>query len=297
MDTDGVVGPCIRSYERWLATGADPLHNLTHHLTSTTQETEAGIRRRMEAKWAEKGGTSDDVAKSVTNSLRRSAGTNYQSLVSYALAKEFIRRGSAWFVVHSVPPKFGNSLGIRFGPAPELSNEVEQSRSVEDQEASVVVKPDLDILIRNAGWLDTSSDAESALPEPVLLLSVKTSLADRAGAAARWKTYFDLVIKPCPNMDTEGCAYQQLGISLARDPNVTIVHGIITANIYKINSDEYFQEYGELRSNQARSNTFMFDLRYTTRNESIEVMAPGWDPLTELPLWLSEWSMLHSLPT
>lgn len=295
-----VLGPCLASYEQWLDERGDahPLFDLTRHLVETVQETERAIRLRMEAKHAAQGGSAADVEKSVTNSLRRSAGTNYQALVSYALARHLLEQGSAWYVEHPVPKGFGNSLAIRFTAGVPVTPEEEAAAVVPEGEeqpaadAAVTVKPDVDVLLRNAGW-----DAEDPRPEPVLLLSVKTSLADRAGAAARWKTYFDLVTRPCPNIGKDrDCAYERLGIELAHDPNVSISHGIVTANIYKINSDPYYTQWGELRSNQARANTFMFDLRYTTRNESEDVMAEGWSALTDLPSWLARVSDQQGLP-
>ena len=296
---DTVLGPCLASYEQWLNENPDvhPLFDLTKHLLATADVTQRAIRERMERKWAEQDGTASQVERSVTNSLRRSAGTNYQALVSYGLARYFLEQQSTWYVVHPVPKGFGNSLAIRFTAGVPITPDEEVVASVdgaaEADDAGVTVKPDVDVLIRNAAWVE--SDPR---PEPVLLLSVKTSLADRAGAAARWKTYFDLVTRPCPNAGKDrDCAYERLGIELANDPNVTITHGIVTANIYKVNSDEYFARWGELRSNQARSNTFMFDLRYTTRNESEDVMAEGWAPLTGLPPWLARVSEQYGLPT
>ena len=242
----------------------------------------------MSTKWAGDPRATQKIESSVTNSLRRSAGTNYQALVSYALAKYLCSKQSCWYVMHPVPPTFAHSLSIRFTggvPLGALAGgdgaDSEQAPDLLAESAAVVIKPDLDILLRNASW-----KAESGELEPVLVLSVKTSLADRAGAAARWKMYFDLVTKPCIHICEEGCAYQKLGIELAHNPHVHITHGIVTANIYKINSDPSFAQRGELRSNQARGNTFMFDLRYTTREESADVMAEGWDSLTHIEQWL-----------
>lgn len=282
---DHVLHACLQSYTRWvLENDLAPLEgrqstltNLTHHLISTFAVTERAIRERMTARWQGDPDAARKIESSVTNSLRRSAGTNYQALVSYAIAHTLENLQSDWYVVHPVPTDFGRSLSIRFGAATEAAEDEEA-----EDDASVVVKPDLDILLRNASW-----DASEGNPEPVLVLSVKTSLADRAGSAARWKTYFDLVTQPCEHACESTCAYRRLGISLAESPNVSITHGIVTANIYKMNSDPYFAQYGELRSNQAKANTFMFDLRFTTRDQEEDVMAPGWSSLAELPAWLA----------
>lgn len=296
--TLGVLGPCLNSYKTSLESGEapHPLHNLSRHLTSTLPATERSIRERMTAKWAGHDEAAERIVKSVTNSLRRSAGTNYQALVGYALARFLIERESAWYLEHPVPKWFGESLSIRFtGGVPPAEDDADPAAiddGAEDvDEVGVTVAPDVDILLRNAAWV-----TKSAVPEPVLLLSVKTSLADRAGAAARWKTYFDLVTKPCPHVQEVDCAYRHLGIELAYAPDVQITHGIVTANIYKMNSDPYFAENGELRTGQARANTFMFDLRYSTRNDSEQLMAEGWEPLTALPNWLAGRSRELSLP-
>ncbi|OBK77574.1 hypothetical protein [Mycobacterium sp. 1274761.0] len=292
---DAVLTNCIESYINWLNQNPDkhPLWNLTHHLVSTSVETAAAIRERMAIKWAGDPDEQAKVERSVTNSLRRSAGTNYQALVSYALARFLLQRQSHWYVMHPVPPTFAHSLAIRFGAAipsggatgeGDGENEIETPDDAEAPEAAAVtIKPDLDILLRNASWSGSAADSE-----PVLVLSVKTSLADRAGAAARWKMYFDLVTQPCVHASEDECAYRRLSIELAHDPHVRITHGIVTANIYKINSDPYYAQFGELRSNQARSNTFMFDLRYTTREESADVMAEGWESLTRIEQWLDD---------
>jgi hypothetical protein len=284
---DAVSAACIKSYSSRLAAQLDehPLHDLTRHLLQTYPETESRIRERFTKKWAGQPDEAAQVEKSVTNSLRRSAGTNYQALTTYALAHRLLALGSTWYVENPVPPEWAHNLSIRFGHP--VSNQEDES-----QTAEVTVKPDLDVLVRNAAWRPAFADSK----EPVLVLSIKTSLADRAGAAARWKTYFDLVTNPCPLACNPDCSYEKLGISLANAPSVEITHGIITANIYKINSDPHFAQWGELRSNQAKANTFMFDLRYTTREDSEDVMAPGWRGFASIEEWLSEQSKRHQLP-
>lgn len=302
---DTVIGPCLNDYRLRLTPnggGEHPLFDLTRHLLATFRQTEASIRRRMEVKHAGSARAAAQVESSVRNSLMRSAGTNYQGLVSYATARYLLAQESCWFVQHPVPMDFGRMLAIRFtpgivaNPAPDEPGippppDEETETDLGAGGASVDVKPDVDVLIRNAAWTPARASRE-----PILLLSVKTSLADRAGSAARWKNYFDIVTSPCPHQDQRGCAYRHLGMSLAHDPQVEITHGIVTANIYKVNSDPYYAQYGELRSNQAKSNTFMFDLRYATRNGSDDLQAPGWEPLSRLPGRLAAMSAVFHLP-
>lgn len=290
-DREGnVLGPCLRHYEDALAQDADrALYNLTQHLLDALPETAASIRARMATKWD---GDEEKIAASVVNSFRRSAGTNYQALVSFALAEDLRRRGSLWYVAHPVPKAFAESLAIRFTagvPDTDLADdEASTLDSIPAEEAHAEafrVTPDVDILIRHAEW--PLVEAGDSL-EPVLLLSVKTSLADRAGAAARWKTYFDLVTNPCLHRTDRDCAWTRLGITLEQPLAVDITHGIVTANIYKINSDESYRLYGELASGQARANTFMFDLKITTRNDGVALEPPGWSDLTMVPQWLAQ---------
>ena len=48
-----------------------------------------------------------------------------------------------------------------------------------------------------------------------------------------------------------------------------IRHGIVTANIYSMgNRDLDYREGGELNNQQTRSNTYMFNLKLTTRDDS-----------------------------
>ncbi len=307
-DAEGtVIGPCLNDYKRRLSEGGTehPLFDLTRHLLLTFPETERSIRTRMEAKHAGKPDAAAQVEGSVRNSLMRSAGTNYQGLVSYAIARHLLEQGSAWYVEHPVPPEFGRLLAIRFtlgiageptpveSGIPPAPDEEPEGATARGAEASVDVKPDVDVLIRNAGW---ESGRDGGDHEPIVLLSVKTSLADRAGSAARWKNYFDIVTSPCPHEDADGCVYRRLGMTLAHDPQVEITHGIVTANIYKVNSDPYYARYGELRSNQARANTFMFDMRYGTRNTTDDLTAPGWQPLSGLPERLGVMSDVYRMP-
>lgn len=294
----GVLGPCLRRYDTWVARHPDErLHNLSVHLIEALPETADSIRTRMALKWQGHSDAEEKIASSVTNSLRRSAGTNYQALVTYALAEYLRVQGSPWFVEHPVPKAFGESLAIRFtGGVPDVELDPASVEGISDdgtEEArgdAFRVTPDLDILMRHSGWADRSRR------EPILVLSVKTSLADRAGSAARWKNYFDLVTKPCPHTAKPDCAYGRLGMTLEAPLEVEITHGIVTANIYKINSDEKFARDGELGTGQARANTFMFDLKITTRNDGTALQPPGWEDLSAVPRWLNQTSNRFGLP-
>src|SRR5262249_37337241 len=163
------------------------LHNLTDPLVSSYPDALASIRARMEKKWEGHADAAAKVEASVANSKKRSAGTNFQSLVSYALAKYLLETDSAWFVAHPVPKEFRESLAITFtagiplqgdevSPAPpaEVEEAVEEMLAedneataggeddkeegeeqdvADDAETLATVNPDVDILLRNANWL------------------------------------------------------------------------------------------------------------------------------------------------
>jgi hypothetical protein len=283
---NAVLGPGLRLFNSFFAgrTYHPPelLDNLTRWLLEARDETEALIRANMQARWATE---PDRIPGSVANSLKRSAGTNYQALVSFALAKFLYETGSSWYLRAPVPPEFRESLAVTFtaGIQEEPSEDASASASEDadtggeggdgTESTSVArVQPDVDILLRNAAWAPAAGVAE-----PVVLLSVKTSLADRGGQAARWKIYFDLATQPCPYLEQAGCAYQKLGISMGNASLYNITHGIVTANIYKYRFHDARYHAGELNSGQTRSNTYMFRLKLTTRNDGRARTPSDWN--------------------
>jgi hypothetical protein len=187
-----VLAPCIKAYlsrfEHHSGDVVELLDNLTSYLIDTRDETEMLIKGEMQSRY-----TTDPakIPSAVANSLKRSAGTNYQALVSYALARYLVRANSSWYVDHPVPKEFSQSLAISFtggipvtGDASSDSTPIESlsvpgrsSREIESEAESYSeptmarVQPDVDVLLRNAGWPPMSGK-----PEPTVLLSVKTSL-------------------------------------------------------------------------------------------------------------------------
>ena len=308
----GVLLPTLSAYKQRTAGSENPaalLHDLTGALLAAFDETRQLIEDRMSARYPE-----DEIAagRAVTNSLRRSAGTNYQSLVTFAIASYLVKGESTWAVAHPVPKEFLSALVINFDAVAEISNDAQEApvdgqtvgnpgltdpapAREEDEEPlseAFVIQPDVDILLRNLAWSHQRGSSE-----PILLLSAKTSLVDRAGQAARWKLYFDLASNPCPCEDCEGCVYKKLGISMKNADAYDIEHGIVTANIYKYWFRDKRYRKGELASAQTRSNTGMFDLRLTTRDDEEAETPPGWRQLDVLPDVLSKLSKRHALPT
>jgi hypothetical protein len=275
-DAKSVFQPCLGLYDQFHLDNPEQsrLAHLTDHLLGARSDTAAIVGQRADAKH---GGDLASRALSAVNSMRRSAGTNYQGLVALGIAEDLLERKSAWYLHYPPPQEYLQRLALRFTPKPGLDVEID---------------PDIDILLRNAAWTD-----ESTGDEPIVMLSVKTSLADRAGSAARWKMYFDVATHSCPfDGKMDGCAWHEQGLRFARpDLKVRLQHCIVTANIYKMASDARFADEGELGTAQTKANTFMFDQRYATRTGP-NVQMDNWDPLTKLPDLLSQLSDEKGLP-
>ncbi|MCS3863316.1 hypothetical protein GGP86_003112 [Salinibacter ruber] len=335
-------GPTLRKYKSGTSENEHPrelISNLTGYLLAAFDETKSLITSEMEDRHSKR--DSSYVQSAISNSLKRSAGTNYQALVSYALARYLLQKNSAWFVEPSTPSQLKDDLSIDFKPEgsihdrrtdgsnssqgtddqkdeglPEVSEEKppypeeqdesdiseaekelgelieEDSDSNGDDESLVFqVEPDMDIILRNQQAVD-----KSMRPEPIILLSVKTSLVDRGGQAARWKLYFDLVSNPCPLQEKENCMYDKIGMKMNDAGKYDIRQGLVTANIYKIKySDERYHS-GELASGQTRSNTYMFDLKLSTRNDETSVTPHDWDHFTEIEKEIRLISNNYDLP-
>lgn len=302
LKDDAVLAPCMKEY---LAQFARPyqtielLSNLTGPLIRAFDSTKAVIEKNMYSRW---NGDTEKISRSIPNSLKRSAGTNYQTLVSYALARFLVESDSAWYLSYPVPKEFKQALAITFTagipiqPEEEIFIEANQDNrennsTREDITSSVVkVQPDVDILLRNANWQSSSQEAE-----PVIMLSLKTSLVDRAGMAARWKIYFDLATHPCNHQNEEDCAYKQLGIQMDNAKRYDIHHGIVTANIYKLNFHDPRYHKGELTSGQTQSNTYMFDLKLTTRDDDEAITPITWKQFPYIVKILEDLSTKHHL--
>ena len=207
-------------------------------------------------------GSKDEVLKQISdsgkqgidaiNSIKRSAGTNYQGLVEYGVLR--------WLESSDLP--------VNAGPNAPKSMKDELTIYGNDTGGPFKVEPDIDISL----WEEGGSDAS-----PLLFLSAKTSLVDRAGQAARWKLYLDLHQTTCPHpAHVADCPIHRTKIRvLTKHP---ITHAICTANIYKM---ETTLPKGELESGQCRNNTYMFLHRYTTRTD--DTKPAGWQSLREFP--------------
>lgn len=197
---------------------------------------------------------------SQTNSIKRSAGTNYQGLVEYALLK----------IIDSL----GLDLAITCNSPPELRDEL-TIHGVDGDNIEFSVEPDIDMCI----W-----SPEGGSDSPIILLSAKTSIVDRGGQAARWKMYLDMHQTACTYIPTViDCPVRRTRVRMRTTRSIT--HCIITANIYKIDTT---QPEGELGNAQCRNNTFMFKYKYTTRCDESQLMPNSWRYLSSFPELLQQ---------
>lgn len=192
---------------------------------------------------------------SATNAVKRSAGTNFQGLCEYAVLR--------WLDTTNLP--------FHIGPNAPVSMKDELTIYGKDADSGdFSVEPDIDISL----WLE-NGDPRS----PLIFLSAKTSLVDRAGQAARWKLYLDMHQTTCQHISSvSDCPINRTRIKIKTSH--PIAHCIVTANIYKIDTT---QPQGELTSGQCRNNTYMFKHKYTTRDDAAEVRPPSWKSFSEFP--------------
>ena len=189
------------------------------------------------------------------NAIKRSAGTNFQGLCEYGILR--------WLDTVSLPVAVGPNAPK--GMKPELTIYGKDADSGEFK-----VEPDIDISL----WIPDGNSKS-----PIIFVSAKTSLVDRAGQAARWKLYLDLHQTSCRHVKmVSDCPIHRTEIKIKTDH--PIVHSIVTANIYKIDTT---QPHGELLSGQCRNNTYMFKHKYSTRNDTAELRPLGWSSFDEFP--------------
>jgi hypothetical protein len=192
------------------------------------------------------------------NAVKRSAGTNYQGLCEYAIIRWLQTTTLAVNVCPNAPKNLKDELTI-YG---------------EDTGGEFSVEPDIDICLFEEG-----DDPIS----PLMFVSAKTSLVDRAGQAARWKLYLDLHQTTCPyTKQVLDCPIHRTRVKIRTQH--PIEHCIVTANIYKIDTT---QPEGELRSGQCRNNTYMFRNKFTTRSDSREYRPADWRSFVEFPRLVS----------
>lgn len=246
------LGPCLGAYDREVATAlqagsTEPyraaMSSLTRIFTGTYDTVMEQIRQS---------GKSGIQAQ---NAVKRSAGTNFQGLCEYAIIQ--------WLQNSDLP--------VMVGPnAPQSMKDELTIYGFDADGGEFSVEPDIDICL----WIE-NGDPRS----PIIFLSAKTSLVDRAGQAARWKLYLDMHQTTCPHVRSVlDCPINRTRINIRTQHQIQ--HCIVTANIYKI---ETTQPQGELHSGQCRNNTYMFRHKYTTRDDPREYRPSSWQSFTEFP--------------
>lgn len=202
---------------------------------------------------------SGKVGIKAQNSVKRIAGTNFQGLCEHAL--------STWLDTTDLP--------VCIAPnAPKAMREELTIHGI-DHGVDFSVQPDIDMCL----WVPDES-----LVSPIIFLSAKSSLVDRAGQAARWKMYLDMHQTTCTYIPlVADCPVRRTQVRMKAQRRIT--HCIVTANIYKIDTT---MPEDELGTGQCRNNTFMFEHRYTTRNDSREYRPPGWESLSCFPQLIHE---------
>lgn len=203
---------------------------------------------------------SGKVGIAAQNAVKRSAGTNFQGLCEYAVLQWLQTTDLPILVGPNAPPSMKDELTI-------------YGYDADGGEFSV--EPDIDICL----WVENGDPAS-----PIIFLSAKTSLVDRAGQAARWKLYLDMHQTTCTHMRAvPDCPINRTRINIRTQHQIK--HCIVTANIYKI---ETTQPQGELHSGQCRNNTYMFKHKYTTRDDPREYRPQSWRSFTEFPTLVEE---------
>lgn len=189
------------------------------------------------------------------NAVKRSAGTNFQGLCEYAV--------SLWLDSTDLP--------VCIGPNAPVGLRDELTIHGIDGGSEFSVEPDIDICL----WRPDDDPIS-----PIIFVSAKSSLVDRAGQAARWKMYLDLQQTTCPYIpQVDDCPVRRTRVKMKTRRRIT--HCIVTANIYKIDTT---MPQGELGTGQCRNNTFMFEHKFTTRNDAGENRPAGWLGFDQLPL-------------
>ncbi len=249
--------PCIDLYHetcsRLQAAGSQNVHvEVLGHLTDILRNTYQIVLGQI--------ADSGKVGINATNAVKRSAGTNFQGLCEYALIQ--------WLKTTNLP--------YCIGPNAPRSLRDELTIYGEDADGgSFSVEPDIDISL----WV------EDDVPQsPIIFVSAKTSLVDRAGQAARWKMYLDMHQTTCTHVSSVlDCPINRTKVKV----NTThpIVHSIVTANIYKIDTTH---PQGELGNGQCRNNTYMFRYKYTTRNDATEFKPESWRSFSEITQLIRE---------
>lgn len=181
------------------------------HLTDILRNSEPQINEIIRTNCLQRHGTENQekFAKCIHQASMTVAGTIFARLVIYALIQNVIHENILPLIITSrkkptLIRRFFNSDFLTIG----LGNDEKQT-------------PDADILIFNPE--DISS--------PVVILSSKTSLRERAGQTYKWKLLYEFATCQCQHTsDNPSCPITKLGIRPFSDIIVKV--GFVTADLY-----------------------------------------------------------------
>jgi len=157
------------------------------------------------------------------------AGNNFQALIAYVLARNIM--------IGNLPP-----LIVTLKPKKDPILEKYATINVGGE----IQKPDVDIMIH-------SLDEE----KPIIILSCKTSLRERAGQTYKWKLLIDFATTECKYVEeSEECPIHKY--ELEYDKKRKVLVGFITADFYN-----------EINSPQQQGMLKFFDFCYVANAEEI----------------------------
>ena len=157
------------------------------------------------------------------------AGNNFQALIAYVLARNIL--------VGNLPP-----LVVTLKPKKDPTLEKYATINVGGE----IQKPDVDIMIH-------SLDEEM----PIIVISCKTSLRERAGQTYKWKLLIDFATTECRYVEeSEECPIHKY--ELEYDKKRRVLVGFITADFYN-----------EINSPQQQGMLKFFDFCYVANTEEI----------------------------
>lgn len=186
-------------------------------LTKITQQSKDGVKK-IQNERVEKG-----EIENVSQSDKAIVGNNYQALIGYAL---------------EVNRLLGNIPGdLKIALKPRRHPIVEEYATIEVFEEETQ-KPDVDLLI----YKEDSS--------PIIIISCKTSLRERAGQTYKWKLLMDITQCECEHETT--CPLNNYDFNYETKRPVFV--GFITADFYD-----------EIHSAQHRGMFTFFDYVYVTK--------------------------------
>jgi type II restriction enzyme len=148
-----------------------------------------------------------DTGKNMEQARKTIAGLNFQRIVAYSLMNN---------VLYDNIPEVVIMVGKK---RVEFKDFIKRHLTIFVGDG--IQKPDSDILIFNPNKEDT----------PIMIISCKTSLRERAGQTYRWKLLYDLAKTDCEHYKCEkSCPKNKYGVTIDNDRDIIV--GFITTDFY-----------------------------------------------------------------